>query len=360
MKKILSIVFALLIICSSSMAVFAMNNGMEFELSDDGTYYTLIKCNSSDKTIVIPKEYNGLPVRGVGDQTLDAETADDKWDIPFYDSKDTVEDIILTDEVFFLQLYSCPVKHKNLKFNEFANGLYLGTSDNPYYALIGTELPKGTEQLVLHPNTEIIGAYAAGSLNLKYITLSDSLKYIHRSAFHVYTQYGDQKCHIVYAVYGGGYYLGTADNPYYAFAGVVNPDSTIIELNKDTKLIMPNALYCKDSQEYADRLESITIPKSVETVSENAFYGCDSLKTINLAAESIENLKFCKLPDNITANWNYGNGTNEDNSSKAESDASTLDNAENDGKGNIILILAVIAGVIVGGSLALYKSKKKK
>ena len=49
------------------------SQGLQYQLSDDGTYYTVIKgCNvANEETLIIPSEYNGIPVKKIGDGAFD-------------------------------------------------------------------------------------------------------------------------------------------------------------------------------------------------------------------------------------------------------------------------------------------------
>ena len=40
--------------------------GLEYELSDDGTAYTIVGIRGTEETIVIPATYKGLPVTSIG------------------------------------------------------------------------------------------------------------------------------------------------------------------------------------------------------------------------------------------------------------------------------------------------------
>lgn len=72
MKKVLSLLVALILICSSALSccfsAFAVNTDLfTFELNEDGVSYTLIDCDKSIAgDVVIPSEYKGLPVTAIG------------------------------------------------------------------------------------------------------------------------------------------------------------------------------------------------------------------------------------------------------------------------------------------------------
>ena len=71
----------------------------------------------------------------------------------------------------------------NLQYTEYNNGLYLGTSQNPYYALCGI-VDKNIKSFEMHSDTVLIKDYAFyTSFSCKNVTLSPNLRYIGSYAF---------------------------------------------------------------------------------------------------------------------------------------------------------------------------------
>ena len=69
-------------------------------------------------------------------------------------------------------------KMPNLKFNEYKNAKYLGSKDNPYFALIKSEDIYSTEA-VIHPDTKIIAAWAfTKMIKLQTVNIPDGVNYI--------------------------------------------------------------------------------------------------------------------------------------------------------------------------------------
>ena len=71
MKK--SIVILIAVICSVVLAACAKNEKTEdftFELSVDGTSYTLVKCNVNKSKVEIPSTYNDNPIVKIGDEAF--------------------------------------------------------------------------------------------------------------------------------------------------------------------------------------------------------------------------------------------------------------------------------------------------
>ncbi len=129
--------------------------------------------------------------------------------------------------------------------------------------------------------------------SLKILYIPESLTSIGTSAF--------ENCPIQYNEYEGGLYLGTAANPYMNLMKTVE-GATEVKIHKDMKKIDPSAFAnCKSTLKNVTfdencgitritnsvfykctQLESITFPKNLTVIEYYAFYGCTSLKSIDL------------------------------------------------------------------------------
>lgn len=84
-----------------------------------------------------------------------------------------VEKIILSDNVTIIggnAIYRC----KNLQFNEYDNGLYLGNYDNPYL-IFAKPKSKGITSISLHPDTKGIAGWAFGGVGTVTITIYEKV-----------------------------------------------------------------------------------------------------------------------------------------------------------------------------------------
>ncbi len=79
MKKFLSILlFTVMIISLVSLSMFSVSaeetltdsQGVRYALNGDGTYYIVSGCDETVTEVVIPKEYNGLPVISIGERAF--------------------------------------------------------------------------------------------------------------------------------------------------------------------------------------------------------------------------------------------------------------------------------------------------
>lgn len=90
---------------------------------------------------------------------------------------DTIKKIQITDSVKFI--YQGAISdNDSLIFNQYENGNYIGTKDNPYYALINV-IDTNVVDFKVHNDTVVIAGGATNYLyNLKTITLPKSVKYL--------------------------------------------------------------------------------------------------------------------------------------------------------------------------------------
>lgn len=136
------------------------------------------------------------------------------------------------------------------------------------------------ESIVIPDSVTAIEYLAFGGCqSLVSVTLSENIKSIASYAF------GDS-LNLVFNEYDNAYYLGTANNPYYALIKVKDTSITSCEINPATKLIAGWAF------SGCTRLESIHIPDSVAYIGEAAFYNCKGVLSITVG-ENNEN--FCAI-----------------------------------------------------------------
>ena len=290
--------------CSLEFAVFDLNDpsvGLEFYLQ--GSKYFVKSIGScTDTYIIVPNEYEGLPVVGIYDNAFSGnknivavvlnENTTDIHTTSFKNCTSLKYLYVMGETVDFYGsniFTTCT----SFKFNEYNNGLYIGTPDNPYKVLVA---PKNTSitSFEIHPETTIISGYTFSGCNkLASVNIPDGVKILKR-----YTFYGTAitsltlpdglisidddalgYCNnLVYNEYGGGLYLGTSTNPYYALVKASNTSITSINIHTNTRIIAESAFYnCKS-------LTSVTIPDSVMYLGNYAFWYCQSLSSVTLGS----------------------------------------------------------------------------
>ena len=153
--------------------------------------------------------------------------------------------------------YNCP----KIQFNEYENCRYLGTKDNPYFALIDVTT-QNLSSYIINENTKIIASCAFQHCSrLLSIAIPNSVAVIDGGAF------------------GGCTSLTTIVIPdnvtsigEFAFSGCSSLTSVVIG-DSVTSIGEYAFLDCTD-------LTSVVIPDSVTSIGYWAFYGCSSLKDV--------------------------------------------------------------------------------
>ncbi len=233
---------------NSSMEEENMVTELEYILSDDETYYILVRAVTiadTDTEIVIPATYEGLPVKEIASNAFEGYS--------------DLTNIVIPNSIFYIRdnaFLGCD----SLRYNVYDNGLYLGNTNNPYFAFI-----KGKEEtidsLVIHERTQIIADGALeGNGNVTSVTIGNSVVNI----------------------------------GYYAFSGCSGLTSVDI----------PNSVKELGCEAFSNcvGLTQVTLGNQIEVLIEGVFSGCSSLTRI-------------EIPDSVTrieawVFFNCGNLTN--------------------------------------------------
>ena len=125
MKKSVFKIMAIVLVCILALSSCSRKNlqyGIEFYGGDPAYQGVRDITIWAGKHVVIPSEYNGLPVKSLDD---------DNWlKLPsIYETLILPETIEQIDRDFYDKA------SRHLKYNEYDNAYYLGTKDNPYFAL---------------------------------------------------------------------------------------------------------------------------------------------------------------------------------------------------------------------------------
>lgn len=237
----------------------------------------------------------------------------------------------------------------HIEFNEFDNALYLGTEENPYYALIKAK-EKTITSCKINENTVVIGDCAfEGCDLLESVEIANKVKYIGESAFEdcsslksveipdsvIKIEYRAFCCcfsltsiiigngveyigraafiecdelssvsignnvvsvgnslddfdEFAYTEYENALYVGNEENPYYALVRAKDETITSCIINEKTKII------CAEAFADCALLADVEIPNGVKTISSYAFFRCDSLEKITIP-DSVTNIEYCAI-----------------------------------------------------------------
>ncbi len=150
---------------------------------------------------------------------------------------------------------------------------YIFFNDKETYYLLGYI---GSETKLVLPedingNTYSINKMAFyNNASLQEIIIPTNINNIGNTAFYGCTN-------LKFNEFDNAYYVGSADNQYFALVGAKNANITSCVVNENCKFIL-NAFNNLDS------LQSVEIPNSVEKISRYAFYDCDNLQTLTIGS----------------------------------------------------------------------------
>ena len=169
----------------------ASSEGLKYRLLDDGTYHVSGLGSCKDTDIVIPATYIGKAVTGIAFKAFDGcsniksvSTGDGVTTInafAFYGCSNLTSVILGNNvtKISHIAAFGC----NKLSFNEYDECKYLGTENNPYFALIDTK-ESGYTSYTIHKDTNIIADNAFDTTNrLVSIVIPDSVTRIGARAF---------------------------------------------------------------------------------------------------------------------------------------------------------------------------------
>ncbi len=259
----------------------------------DGGIGVSLRDPSGVTEIVIPAEVDGEIVRA--------------FSCSPYEENTSVRRIILPDTITQISAENFR-SLKNLEYNIYKNGKYLGTAENPYAYFLSLET-KGAQSFELHPDALLIASSALQQeTNLTSADLSGSLRLISNYAFSSCTSLKSVKFgHSLKEIKQSAFTKCTALTELklpegleligkYAFEGCTG--LTEIELPGSLKTL-PDRLF--------DGCTALLRPifgEGIETIEASAFAGCSALREIDLPASLrvIREFAFseCQNLNNIT------------------------------------------------------------
>ena len=230
--------------------------GYELATATQQWYRNPTTGNEVEATYYIPSALKNVTVTG-GDILYGA----------FYNCR-TLRQITLSDEVGLIESGAF-IGCSSLQYNEYENGLYLGSETNPYLLLVQA---KSTDITTCEVNrqTKFIheGAFF-GCKVLKNLVIPDSV-----------TDIGDnllRDCLVLeFNEYDNAYYLGNAENPCVILVKAKDTNITSCSVNEKTRFIY------KEAFQFCSELTELSIPESVLGIGSSAFSGCVKLKNVNI------------------------------------------------------------------------------
>ena len=244
--------------------------GLEYELSDDGTYYIVTSIGSAEgNDITVSSEYNGKPVKEIGYQAFNSchsltsviipnsVTYIDDWAFGWCISLESITIPNSVTSIGVNAFFGCD----SLEFNEYDNAKYLGNDQNPYVALIEAKNSNITS-CNINENTKVMADEAFYRCSsLESITIPNGVTSIGNWAFASCASLESM------AIPNSVTTIG-----WFAFRNC----------RSLTSIIIPNSVTYIGAYAFDDcnSLTSITIPNSVISIGDRAFRNCSSLETV--------------------------------------------------------------------------------
>ncbi|MBQ8146447.1 MAG: leucine-rich repeat protein [Clostridia bacterium] len=227
------------------------SEGLEYALSEDGTYYTLTGIGTcTDSKVVIPGEYNGLPVRMIGKNA--------------FENCNTVRSVVIMQGI-------TRIDDKAFWFCESLRSIEMSDS----MAYIGNNAFQdcdGLASVTIGNGVKTIGEESfSDCLKLTSINIPSSVTSIGKKAFASCTNLASievDENNANYKSIDGSLYTKDGRELIQYAIGKTEGEFT---LPSEVESICDYAFYnCLT-------LTNVKIPKSVKTIGENVFYGCAAL-----------------------------------------------------------------------------------
>lgn len=221
--------------------------GLKYSLNTDEKGYTVVGIGYCEDTdLVIPATYRGLPVTAIGSNAFEYVRSFKSVSIPA--SVTTIGEKAFAD---------CGVTSVT-----FATNSQLTTVD--MYAFFSSS---SLQNIALPDGVTTIGEAAFnGCNNITSISIPDSITTIEDRALDFNSS--------AFTVYNNAKYLGNSTNPYLVLVRAIDTSLTTCDIHTGAKIIL---IFAFDN---CTSLKSVTIPNSVTTICNAAFYYCNSLSTV--------------------------------------------------------------------------------
>ncbi len=272
-------------------------NNLEYELSSDGTYYTVIGLGYSKSTnIVIPSVYEGLPVKKIGYYAFEGTSIEEIY-IP--DSVTTIAEGAFSN-CASLKSLTIPASVTTISTYNLLNGctsletLVFGNIDN--ISSISSLYCDSVKEIIVLGGTTIVSNAFTNFDNLEKVEIGEGITSIGQRAFYALTMLKEVSLPetletLGYQTFAECTSLESIVIPSKVktlssglFAGCISLSS--VEIKGNIESIQSSAF------SNCTALESIVIPNSVTYLDSNAFWECTSLKDITINISLYKNISY--------------------------------------------------------------------
>ena len=221
--------------------------GLKYSLNTDEKGYTVVGIGYCEDTdLVIPATYRELPVTAIGSNAFESVRSFKSVSIP--------ASVTTIGEKAFA--------HCGVTSVTFATNSQLTTVDR--YAFFSSS---SLQSIALPDGVTTIGEAAFnGCNNITSISIPDSITTIEDRALDFNSS--------AFTVYNNAKYLGNSTNPYLVLVKASDTSLTTCDIHTGAKIIL---IFAFDN---CTSLKSVTIPNSVTTICNAAFFYCNSLSTV--------------------------------------------------------------------------------
>ncbi len=262
----------------------ADGDDFNYAIVDDGKSCIVLGLSvaSGARAIEIPSSYEGIPVTAVADSAFSSDINLTSLTLPdtlthigsrAFNGCINLTDVTVSKNLEYVgsdAFGSC----SSIKYTEYDNALYLGSTDAPYTLLMSAKDTR-IEACDIHEDTKVIYELAfADCTEVDKLLIPSTIRQIGIEAF--------MDCYdLEYTTYEEVRYLGNEENPYLiCFEAINKRNADTYILHEDTEIIYPAAFH------ECEKLTDITIPSKVRLIGAFAFDGCPSLAEVSFEGVS--------------------------------------------------------------------------
>lgn len=286
-------------ICTVCEEPIGATPGVIYDISADGTYAEVVGYEGTATKVKISEEYEGFPVKNIYDSSFynsaitsivipNSVTSIGKaafsncWSLMSVVISDGVANIgggafsgcsaliklVIPDSITNIGPYAFDYCYE-LEFNTYENCNYLGTIDNPYFALINAS-NKNMSSYIIHSDTVIIaGGGFSGCSRLSSITIPDKVTSIGNGAF--------QECSSLVDVEIGKSVISIGEHSFFACNSLKN-------------IVIPDSVECLGDYVFNNctSMVGIVISDRIAQIGSWAFANCGSLTDVYYTGNEAE------------------------------------------------------------------------
>lgn len=253
--------------------------GLEYELSSDETYYSIVGIGTAtDVEIIIPETYNGLPVKGIEESA--------------FDCLENVKSITISKEIDYINEYAFYACYDLVNIYVASENTFFKSLDGVLFSFDETRLiyyPIGRTQdtYIIPEKVKELGTYAFAECNFSSIFIPDNVEIIGEGCF--------AGSHFVKSIQIGDT-TNNKDNSIFVFDAAFNDCVNVEEIYiYHSKIIIDEA----EAFYYMDNLESIFVGPNVSYIDQKDFWFAESYNLSSLVVD--ENNKSYDSRNNCNA-----------------------------------------------------------